>query len=433
MNMLRFVHLSDIHFGQNRNGSVVFHADVRAELLNHCRVMRNKLGNAQGVLITGDIAYAGKREQYEESSTWLAQLTNAVGCKRTDVRVIPGNHDIDFDEIGYATKIAHHDLRNRPPNEIQGILDEIASGHEEGNPLLPKLKAYRVFAAEYDCDFESVGRPIWTQTVVLSDCYRLRFVGLNSVQVSDRNDKDREGTMVLGKRQYILTREENVEYVVLLHHPLNYFKDREEAKNFLNSRAKVLMTGHEHVPCIEKIAGESDDERLVISAGATNPPEVDYRYTYSWMEFSHREVGNIQNLVVRVHPSVWVKEQTSFAPDRSRLNGEDSKEFILKCPMFRKQGGITQPAEAETHKEAAAGSENSDNNMNMVSREDERFARLRYFFWRFLDWRQRLSVLADLDIRSIWAQRRIWWSRACSPFNLPFPYIRRNHTRKIGR
>lgn len=34
----------------------------------------------------------------------------------------------------------------------------------------------------------------------------------------------------------------------------------------------------------------------------------------------------------------------------------------------------------------------------MVADDDERFARLRLLFWRYLDWQQRLSVLVKLGI-----------------------------------
>jgi predicted phosphodiesterase len=397
VSILRFVHLSDIHFGQNRNGSVVVHKDVREELLRDCALMRSKLGDATGVLITGDIAYAGKASEYGGASEWLAQLTGIVGCKRTDVSVIPGNHDIDFDEIGYSTKLAHENLRNCSTEEAEGVLEEIASGAEDVNPLLPKLKAYREFAEVYGCDFESIRKPVWTDEFSLGGQYKLSLLGLNSVQISDRHDTQKMGTMVLGKNQYIFPRQNDVANVVLVHHPLHYFKDTIDASRYITSRASVIMAGHEHQPAIQKLSNETADERLLISSGATNPPEMDYKYTYNWLEFSHREVGAAQKLVVRVYPSVWVRDRTRFAPDRERLDGCESKEFELNCPMFKPKTR-EKSVEPVTRIEAATGNANLENNCVMIDREDERFARLRYFFWRYLDWRLRLSVLSEQDI-----------------------------------
>ncbi|MGO8928276.1 MAG: metallophosphoesterase [Limisphaerales bacterium] len=406
MSTLRFVHLSDIHFGQNRNGSVVFHKDVREELLKNCAEMRARLGAATGVLVTGDIAFAGKKNEYRDASAWLAQVTEVLGCKRTDVSVIPGNHDIDFDEIGYSTRVAHEDLRNRPAEEVEGVLEEIAEGAEDANPLLPKLKAYREFAEVYGCDFESILRPVWANRFSLGGESKLCFLGLNSVQVSDRNDNARRGTMLLGKNQYIFQREDDVAHVVMVHHPLDWFKDKVEASRYITSRASVVMAGHEHQPAIEKISNETGAERLLISSGATNPPETDYKYTYNWLEFSQREVGGGQKLVVTVYPNVWVREQTRFAPDRARLNGSESKEFELDCQAFKPRAPGRR-TEGVRPIRTAVESRNPVNNSAMISSEDERFARLRYFFWRFLDWRQRLGVLSGLDVLPRTADRPV--------------------------
>ena len=97
----RFVHVSDIHFGQEKqNGTVVARDDVRAELLNDCRTRENKLGPADSILVTGDVAFSGKKDEYTRAGKWLDELTKAVGCRGTSVFVVPGNHDVDLDEIG---------------------------------------------------------------------------------------------------------------------------------------------------------------------------------------------------------------------------------------------------------------------------------------------------------------------------------------------
>jgi hypothetical protein len=320
--------------------------------------------------------------------------------------VIPGNHDIDLDEVGYSTKLAHEDLRNRTAEEVQGVLEEIARGAEDVNPLLPKFKAYREFAEVYGCDFESTLKPTWTDDFSLGRHCKLSVLGLNSVQVSDRNDNAKPGTLVLGKYQYVFARQDDVANVVLIHHPLNSFKDRLEATQYITSRALVIMSGHEHLPAIEKVFNETGGERLLISSGATNPPETDYKFTYNWLEFSHREVGGVHKLVIKIYPNVWVRAQTRFAPDHERLNGLESKEFELNCPMFTAKSS-ENGSETATPVEGVLASPILESNNAMIDSEDERFARLRYFFWRYLDWRQRLSVLSGLDILPRTADRPV--------------------------
>ena len=59
---LTFVHLSDIHFILGFSNESPFDIDkpVRDAILQDAKVLRTKVGTVSGVLLTGDIAYAGK-------------------------------------------------------------------------------------------------------------------------------------------------------------------------------------------------------------------------------------------------------------------------------------------------------------------------------------------------------------------------------------
>lgn len=396
MSSYRFVHLSDIHFGQEQNGTAVLHNDVREQLLNDCSRMKNEIGSAHGILVAGDIAFSGKKEEYKRAGEWFDRLTEAVGCQKTAVHVVPGNHDVDLAKINHVANMIHEKLREGSPQTIQGDLEKITKSEEE-NVLLSKLRAYREFAAQYGCIFESSARPFWKKDFSLDKPYILRLLGLNSVQVSDKQDAI--GNMILGNAQYTLESQSNVEYVVILHHPLEWFKDSDLAKTYLNSRARVIIVGHKHLPGINKVIDERNVEIIMIGSGATNPPETGgrYRYTYNWLEFSIRSEKEVQNLIIKVHPRVWVEDHTEFAPDHARLGGKNSREWSLVCPSFQVQSkeehtnppvSIAEPMEEMVEQGGTT----------MAYGTDERFERLRYFFWRYLDWRQRLNVLVQIDI-----------------------------------
>jgi 3',5'-cyclic AMP phosphodiesterase CpdA len=71
-----FVHLSDIHFGQERDERVHIHADVKEQLIaDAAEVIRTLPGGvAHGILVTGDVAFSGEREQYAAAGEWLDRL-----------------------------------------------------------------------------------------------------------------------------------------------------------------------------------------------------------------------------------------------------------------------------------------------------------------------------------------------------------------------
>ena len=56
-----FVHVSDIHFGQERDHSIHIHNDVKMQLIEDAAEVVAGLptGIAQGILVTGDIAQTG--------------------------------------------------------------------------------------------------------------------------------------------------------------------------------------------------------------------------------------------------------------------------------------------------------------------------------------------------------------------------------------
>jgi hypothetical protein len=107
-----FVHLSDIHFGQEKGSKIIVHDDVKARLIEDAAdlVKKHAGGRATGIIVTGDTAYAGKRDEYLDAAKWLDRLASAVDCPKTAVQVVPGNHSIarffmgDLPPTGHSRK-----------------------------------------------------------------------------------------------------------------------------------------------------------------------------------------------------------------------------------------------------------------------------------------------------------------------------------------
>ena len=298
-----FVHLSDIHFGQEKNGSVVVHDDVRKALISDVAALAKKRGRASRILVTGDIAYSGTRTQYETAAPWLEELTTAAECAAQEVSCIPGNHDCDLSILTNQAKLTYEHLRGLQRAEAATKFHAIVEDGEIGSPFLPKLTAYRAFANGFGCDFESAKRPAWTRVFELPNGIKLRLHGLTSVQVSNLDDK--VNSLFLGNRQYTVSEDPNVINIVLCHHPLDWFIDEDDAKPYLKTRSRVLMFGHEHKANAELIKDAfAGTETLVLSAAATNPPDADYEYAYNWIEFSCLQNAGKSYLAVDIFPRV---------------------------------------------------------------------------------------------------------------------------------
>lgn len=390
---LRFVHLSDIHFGQSSGGERTMHDDVRAQVLTDCAKLREELGNGDGIIVTGDLAYVGKTEEYDSCGSWLDELTDVVGCSKTNVCVIPGNHDVDRDRINTILKIVHEEVRSASSTMAMATLESVSADDE--SLILRPLESYGEFANRYGCYLPPASEPYWTKPFRFPGGQELILTGLTSVLVSNKHDA--KGNLLLGKRQYILERRTNREYVVLLHHPLHWFKDQQDATEYLYNRCRVLMFGHEHLPSARKITTESGLEIVELYAGATNPtnPGGEYTFHYNWIEFHLNTRHSAPALNVRTYPRRWARS-TQFEPDHTRATLEEGKylEFAVTCPRFKStvEGPVGDEAGA-----VAAGDGGDKGEVEMCEQTRE-FDRLRYMFWRHLTWQDRLKVLVELEL-----------------------------------
>lgn len=392
----RFVHLSDIHFGQEGGSVHGPHQSVRREIIRDCKERCTTLGKADGILINGDVAYSGTKAQFDRSAEWIEEVAAAIGCSElTDVRVIPGNHDVDRSQIDYFCETAHERLRGIDADKLDGEFAKMAKAKEESNPLLVKLQNYRVFASRYGCDFNPVERLSWRKTYEFDANHRFEILGLTSVLVCD--GKDAKDKMILGSNQYIFDREDDVEFFVMVHHPLSWFKDQHDAQRYLD-RARVILTGHEHLQRVNKESSLSGEDFLRVYAGATNPPETGgaYPYRYSWLEFALHIEGDRQHIGVTVYPRVWEHNLTKFIADKNLLNGSSEfASFNLYCPNYKK------PLTSATEPTTASGSASPVSKEGVMTDElnAQDIQSLQYFFWSYIDeWQDRLRILVTLDL-----------------------------------
>jgi len=48
------------------------------------------LGPVTAIFVTGDIAYAGKADEYRQARDWLMALAQKMGCASKDILTVPG-------------------------------------------------------------------------------------------------------------------------------------------------------------------------------------------------------------------------------------------------------------------------------------------------------------------------------------------------------
>ena len=88
---IRWAHLSDFHFGTDKYGE----GSLAESIIEHIKSRKN--GVPDLVFLTGDIAFSGHSEQYDQFNQQLYQpLTGLLGRDAAErIFIVPGNHDLD--------------------------------------------------------------------------------------------------------------------------------------------------------------------------------------------------------------------------------------------------------------------------------------------------------------------------------------------------
>ena len=391
-----FVHLSDIHFGQEKGGKIRIHDDVKDRLIDDVKLIAKKLqsGHAAGIIVTGDIAYGGRVSEYTAAAAWLDKVADAAGCDITDIQVVPGNHDIDRDEITELTEM----MLKKIVAGGEPALDSFLKSDADRDLLFRRFSAYRPFADGYRCPLDTNAELAEERVAKLARGRAIRFIRLNSALACSENDE--EGRLLLGARQRVLRQGPGEELVVLSHHPVHWFQDSEDALLFIRNRARVFISGHEHNPSVKTETIEDGSDLMTLAAGATVPPNSDgtFTYCYNFIEFDWD--AEVDGLSVHVRPRVWVNAKKRFDADDTPLGGRDPR-FTLACPNFRNAPRVTAPPTQEAVVDSASATViiTALDDHGPKAREEavaDTYQLLLLRFFRDISPAQRIGILASL-------------------------------------
>jgi hypothetical protein len=306
-----FLHLSDIHFRTNEIRRLDDpNAGLRDDIVADVELMRREIGrSADGILISGDIAYAGAKREYEFAYEWLKNiLCPAAGCRIEDVFVIPGNHDVDRKQG--ATQLlsdARAKLREYPAVRSDEVLRNYLVDPSGAQMLFGPIENYNRFAAEFLCNLTAENperpeaKPFAMRDWKLNDGSTLRVWGFNSVLVCDEHDA--LGAMFVDPAAaQVVRRAPDVTHVVMCHHPYSWLKNGGPFRERIEAVAKLHLFGHEHTRRVEEGV-----RFTAVRAGAVHPDRFEPGWDpgYNWINLSVENSGSKRHL----HVEIWVRKR----------------------------------------------------------------------------------------------------------------------------
>lgn len=269
MRPIRWLHISDIHL----RASTAWSQDV--VLTAMCKQIKEQRAQATPtdfILLTGDIAFSGKAQEYALAADFVNALCAASGVPKDRVFCIPGNHDIDRDRQLFCFRGARNILRDA------SHVDAFLEGGEDLKTLLQRQENYRRFQDDYfsgQIRIPTDDGMGYVARLTIEDV-QLAIIGLDSAWLAHGGIDD-HGKLLVGERQIIsaakIAQQGNEPIHIMIamaHHPLHLLQefDRRAAMNRIEETCHFLHCGHLHEPEV-RTTGIRGTGCLTLSAGAS--------------------------------------------------------------------------------------------------------------------------------------------------------------------
>jgi predicted phosphodiesterase len=298
--------------------------------------MKEKIRVCSGILISGDVAFSGKTDEYNKARDWLREICRQIDCSEEAVWVIPGNHDVDRDVIRKSSIIQDKHQKLRTGDAAAGELEhEVLRLHQDAEAfeaLQRPLAGYIKFAGGYECKPEP-GNLFWEDDLPLNDGSTLRIRGCNSAIASrpDPPDDENANRLVVGRQQMLPQNADGVTYLLMCHHPLDWLHDRDALRDNLKARVKIALFGHKHVQRIEPT-----ETTLLIMAGAVHPDRSEHGWQprYNYMRLSVACDADQRQLFVDLWPRSWNDIDKVFGAEFDK-DGSEQRTYKLPLPAWQ--------------------------------------------------------------------------------------------------
>lgn len=237
------LHLSDLHFKKSTNGCI----NKRDNLID---AIKNKiLGSEQlFVLISGDLAYSGQEEEFDEVRKFLISIETELKKKYSSLQIefifTPGNHDCDFQD---NNEIEIRDIILKSIMENPEICTDtvVNNSTKVQNNYFNFIKTF----SSYERINTELSNKLLTKYEYVVEGYKITFNSYNSAWMSTKNEKQSKMVFPLKliNKEKIFEDKSNLR-ISFFHHPYHWLEHQNirEFKEFVKNSADLIFTGHEH-------------------------------------------------------------------------------------------------------------------------------------------------------------------------------------------
>ena len=277
---LSWLHLSDFHFTAGRDpfSQNVVTSALLADVPDRLRP-DSRLGF---VLISGDVAYSGKSEEYAVAATFFASLAESIGVDQNCFFYIPGNHDVDRNIQPYMYEGVRKTLTS------QSQVDRFLANDAERSQLLKRQGAFWEFVEQTAGNrIQRTDDGLGYVASVDVDGLKLSIVALNSSWLCGSDGEEMQ--LLIGERQVInaLTLIQDFPaalVIAMAHHPFELLHEWDQVccSRRLLQEADFYHRGHLHRP--EVLYGANPSNPCVMVAAGSSHANRHYENSYSILD-----------------------------------------------------------------------------------------------------------------------------------------------------
>lgn len=323
---MRILQISDIHFVESTVDDKRY-AQVESDFIKDISAQHSER-YFDYVLICGDIAFSGKKEEYTRASVFIDRICRAIQCSKDNILVVPGNHDLERDINAdlkeYISKFIAANPDGfidscRKSDELRSILRSLYRPFEHFYEFAKQYKCVSAFedAILTDGEFGALAANTcfsWSRELNEKGKPFIRVVGVNTALLSGCSKSKHK--MILPSAMWMSYKKDRNHLNVLMgHHPMQDISRNEEILGQIDSRFQLQLSGHRHIQ-----ASAERQLSLRITSAAFEP-----EYTHSERDKKkYYPVYNIIDIdkqgdmyVIKDTPIVWKWADPGFKEEEA--------------------------------------------------------------------------------------------------------------------
>jgi hypothetical protein len=248
--LIHILHLSDIHLGTGPN-SEIYYYQLETDLKRNLKIQK-----IDYLIISGDIATASLKEEYDDAMIIIRKLIENFGLNPKNIIIVPGNHDINWE----ISKKAYTFVENKDcPKELDP--NTFIPGNESGI----FIRDDNLHKKRFDCYSHNFHKPIYgtdyplnySDQGILSTFpdNKILFLALNSSWKIDHYDGHKKQSninlhaLTQALHKIVDTKYDDWLKIGVLHHPLNgreMIENIEILDQLGDHNFRICLHGHIH-------------------------------------------------------------------------------------------------------------------------------------------------------------------------------------------